>query len=135
MEAGSIPSNSVNVTLHGDAGKGVPVPLALLVADSRMIRDMCEGPELEKHITLVGVEVSTLKSYVTLLSSGGEIKIMNINRYSTVLEHSYLFSSHVNDNVGTQFSGRLKVFSPWSEAASRWIWRHRPWNMEDTRPA
>merc|ERR1719500_1073495 len=86
MEAGSIPSNSVIVTLHGhgDAGEGVPVPLALLVADSVMMRDMCEGPEMEKHITLVGVEVSTLKSYVKLLSSGGEIKIMNLNR-DTVL--------------------------------------------------
>ena len=94
--------NPVNVTLHGDGGQGVEVPLALLVADSMIIREMCEGPELEKHITLVGVEVCQIEIYVKLLSSG-EIKITDILRYSHVIDHSHLFS-HVNYEVGTLLS-------------------------------
>ena len=97
-------NNPVNVTLHGDGGQGVEVPLTLLAADSMIVREMCEGPELEKHITLVGVEVCHIKIYVKLLSLG-EIKMtdININRYSHVLDHSHLFS-HVNYEVGTLLS-------------------------------
>ena len=89
LAPGRVPCNNpVNVTLHGDGGQGVEVPLALLVADSMIIREMCEGPELEKHISLVGVEVCRIKIYVKLLSSG-EIKITDRNRYSHVLDLPY----------------------------------------------
>ena len=99
LAPGRVPCNNpVTVTLHGDGGQGVEVPLALLVADSMIIREMCEGPEMEKHISLVGVEVCQIEIYVKLLSSG-EIKITDRNRYSHVLDHSfhsYLFPVHVN---------------------------------------
>ena len=74
---GNIPSNNPNmVTLHGSGGQGVAVPVALLVADSQLAREMlhmCEGPE--KHIT-IRVEVEIISLYVKLLSSG-ELKINN----------------------------------------------------------
>ena len=50
---GSIPSNTHIVTYHGERGRGVTVPLVLLVADSEMaftLLQMYEGPE--KHITI-----------------------------------------------------------------------------------
>ena len=75
----NIPCNNLNmVTLHGAGGQGVAVPLALLVADSQLAREMlnmceCEGPE--KHITIL-VEEEIISLYVKLLSSG-ELKINN----------------------------------------------------------
>ena len=70
--SGNIPCNNLHlVTLHGAGGQGVAVPLALLVADSELAREMlamCEGPD--KHISLVGVEEVLILVYVKLLSSG-----------------------------------------------------------------
>ena len=70
--SGNIPCNNPHlVTLHGAGGQGVAVPLALLVADSDLAREMlamCEGPD--KHISLVGVEEGLILVYVKLLSSG-----------------------------------------------------------------
>ena len=68
------------VTRHGEAGQGVAVPLALLVADSQMAQSMlqrCEGPD--KHITIT-TEVEIIKLYVKLLSTGG-VWINNNRRY------------------------------------------------------
>ena len=77
--------NPVNVSLYCDNGI-MDVPLALLGADSRIIREMCDGPEqLKKHITLVGVDIFSLEIYVRLLTSG-EIKMPDLNRYSSVLD-------------------------------------------------
>jgi len=68
---GSVPVNNPHlVTLHGEAGQGVAVPLALLVADSQLAQSMlhmCEGPE--KHITIT-TEVEIIDIYVKLLSTG-----------------------------------------------------------------
>ena len=77
----SVPVNNPHlVTLHGEAGQGVAVPLALLVADSQMAQSMlhmCEGPE--KHVTIT-TEVEIIKLYVKLLSAG-EMRINNNKRY------------------------------------------------------
>ena len=74
---GNIPCNNPQlVTLHGASGHGVPVPLSLLVADSKLAREMlhmCEGPE--KHVTILS-EVEIISLYVKLLSSG-ELEINN----------------------------------------------------------
>ena len=79
---GNIPcKNHHMVTLHGSGGQGVAVPLALLVADSDLAREMlkmCEGPE--KHISLQGVEGEILSIYAELLRSG-ESKILDGDRY------------------------------------------------------
>ena len=79
---GNIPCNNPHmVTLHGLGGQGVAVPLALLVADSELARDMlqmCEGPE--KHVSLQGVEGEIISIYAELLRSG-EIKILDGDRY------------------------------------------------------
>ena len=78
---GSVPVNNPHiVTLHGEAGQGAAVPLALLVADSQMAQSMlhtCEGPE--KNITIT-TEVEIIKLYVKLLSAG-EMRINNNKRY------------------------------------------------------
>ena len=70
--SGKISCNNPHlVTLHGAGGQGVAVPLALLVADSDLAREMltmCEGPD--KHISLVGVEEGLILVYLKLLSSG-----------------------------------------------------------------
>ncbi len=70
--SGNIPCNNPHlVTLHRASGQGVAVPLALLVADSDLAREMlamCEGPD--KHISLVGVEEGIILIYAKLLSSG-----------------------------------------------------------------
>ena len=70
------------VTLHGEAGQGVVVPLALLVADSQMaqsmLSSMCEGAE--QHITIT-TEVRIIDLYVKLLSSGGQIQMADYKRY------------------------------------------------------
>ena len=80
--SGNIPCNNPHlVTLHGAGGQGVAVPLALLVADSDLAREllaMCEGPD--KHISLVGVDMDTLKIYGKLLSSG-EVRMIDGDRY------------------------------------------------------
>ena len=81
--SGNIPCHNPHlVTLHGAGGQGVAVPLALLVADSDLAREvltMCEGPE--KHINLVGVDLDILKIYGKLLSSGEtQIKDNSSNR-------------------------------------------------------
>jgi len=77
---GSVPVINPNiVTLHGEAGQGVAVPLALLVADSQMAQSMlhtCEGPQ--KHVTIT-TEVEIIKLYVKLLSAG-EMRINNNKR-------------------------------------------------------
>ena len=74
---GNISCNNPHmVTLHGAGGQGVAVPLALLVADSELAREMlhmCEGPE--KHITILS-EVEIISLYVKLLSLG-ELEINN----------------------------------------------------------
>ena len=52
------------------------VPVALLVADSQLAREMlnmCEGPE--KHVTIL-IKVEIISLYVKLLSSG-EMEINN----------------------------------------------------------
>ena len=76
---GSIPSNTHIVYLHGEGGRGVAVPLALLVADSQMaytLLQMCEGPE--KHITIT-TEVEIISEYVKILSTG-EMRIAENKR-------------------------------------------------------
>ena len=79
---GNIPcKNPHMVTLHGSGGQGVAVPLALLVADSDLAREMlqmCEGPE--KHVSLQGVEGEIISIYAELLRSG-ESKILDGDRY------------------------------------------------------
>ena len=78
---GGVPVINPNiVTLHGEAGQGVAVPLALLVADSQIAQSMlqrCEG--LDKHITIT-TEAEIIKLYVKLLSAG-EMRINNNKRY------------------------------------------------------
>ena len=81
---GNIPcKNPHMVTLHGSGGQGVAVPLALLVADSNLAREMlqmCEGEGPEKHISLQGVEGEIISIYAELLRSG-ESKILDGDRY------------------------------------------------------
>lgn len=76
---GTIPSNSHIVYLHGEGGRGVAVPLALLVADSQVaytLLQMCEGPE--KHITIT-TEVEIITNYVKILSTG-QMRIADTKR-------------------------------------------------------
>ena len=79
---GNIPcKNHHMVTLHGSGGQGVAVPLALLVADSDLAREMlqiCGGSE--KHVSLQGVEGEIISIYAELLRSG-ESKILDGDRY------------------------------------------------------
>ena len=64
--------NPVNVSLYCDGGI-MDVPLALLAADSAVIRQMCDGPEqLKKHITLVGIDILSLEE-VTHYAVGSRV--------------------------------------------------------------
>ena len=84
---GDIPVNNPHiVTLHGEGGEGVDVPLSLLVADSQIaysILQMCEGPE--KHIT-IETKVEIIDLYAQLLSTGE----MRINK--RYLKYFHIFS-------------------------------------------
>ena len=86
---GSVPVSNPNiVTLHGEAGQGVAVPLALLVADSQLAQSMlhmCEGPE--KHITIT-TEVEIIDIYVKLLSTG---EMWMTKRYLQSFHVEYIF--------------------------------------------
>ena len=63
-------SNPNIITLHGEDGQTVAVPLDLLVSDSQMaysILQMSDGTE--KHITIT-TEGEIIKLYVELLNTG-----------------------------------------------------------------
>ena len=60
--------NPVTATLRGEDGQVSGVPEAFLAADSSLVKTILLDCEAEvKQITLIGVEVDTISSYVSLL--------------------------------------------------------------------
>ena len=63
--------NPVTATLRGEDGQVSGVPVAFLAADSSFVKTIfLDCDEKVKQITLIGVEVDTISSYVSLLCTG-----------------------------------------------------------------
>ena len=64
--------HQVTVSLQGEAGLSVSVPVSLLVADSRLARAVLSGHEAgqEGRVIMAQVEGDTLRQYSQLLRTG-----------------------------------------------------------------
>ena len=62
----------VTARLQGEAGLSVSVPVSLLVADSRLAREVLSGHEAgqERRVIMAEVEGDTLRQYSQLLRTG-----------------------------------------------------------------
>ena len=62
----------VTARLQGEAGLGVSVPMSLLVADSRLAREVLSGHQAgqEGRIIMAQVEGDTLRQYSQLVRTG-----------------------------------------------------------------